>query len=332
MDKQQIISFIKSQISSGKISKADLLSIDSTDPAIYEANIINPEKGNESRNLTNVFYVIGGIIAVIGVIILLGQHWRDIGFMGRISVTLGIGLITYISALLMGKEDNRVLSQLMFTISAVLSPAGIFILLQESKLEINTDTVIMISLAFAVVYGFALFVTRRNITSVFTAVFLTWTYYSFLTKLFDTTYFYNNSLFQWATMLIGVAYLVVGYSYSSLIENAEGANKGEKIAIQNLFYTAGTVAVLGSGISIDGFDLIFIAVIFAAFYLSVYVRNTSILILSGMFLIAHIFKLTYKYFADMIDWPIALILSGFLVIGIGYFTYYLNNKYIRIKK
>ncbi len=330
MDKQQVISFIKSQLSSGKISKSDLLNIEGGSESSSKPYDINLENNKSAHNLTNVFYVIGAVIAVIGVVILISQHWDDIGATGRVGVTLGIGLVAYIAALLMGKSEQRIISQAMFTISVFLSPMGIYILLNEAKVTIDINTSIMISIGFAIVYGFALLISRRNVLSVFTTAFITWTYYSFLTKLFDGLYMFENNIFQWATMILGIAYILVAYGYSSLVEKSEGADKNEKTAIKNLFYTAGTVAVLGSGISIGGsFDLIFIAIIFAAFYASVYVKNTSMLILAGMFLIAHIFKLTSRYFIDSIGWPVALILSGFLVIGIGYITYYLNKKYIK---
>jgi len=47
-----------------------------------------------------------------------------------------------------------------------------------------------------------------------------------------------------------------------------------------------------------------------------------------LFLIAHIINITGQYFTDSMNWAIILVFVGFLIIGIGYTTFYLNKKYI----
>ena len=94
-------------------------------------------------------------------------------------------------------------------------------------------------------------------------------------------------------------------------------------------YGFGTLAILGAGIFIGGvFDLILIALIFAVFYGSVYLKSRSMLIFGAIFLMAHIIKLTSKYFVGSVGWPVALIIVGFLVIGVGYMTFYLNKRFM----
>lgn len=43
--------------------------------------------------VTNILYVLGAAIVVIGVIIFVSQIWDDITSVGRIGVTLGLGLL-----------------------------------------------------------------------------------------------------------------------------------------------------------------------------------------------------------------------------------------------
>ena len=341
MNKQQIISFILTQLASGRISNSDLIDIARNNPISSQDNIVRQnndttdsslksgEFRENSRNLTKVFYVIGMVIAIIGIIILIGQNWDKIGFAGRILVTLGISFTTYIIALLIKSSEHRIISQIMFIISAILSPMGIFILLGEYKIDIDLNINIMISLGLAVIYGFAFFISKKNILAVFVTAFVTWAYYAFIAKIFNIEYANSEDIIKWATMLLGLAYIFIAYEYASLCGKTDGTDKKEKTIIKNLFYSLGTIAILGAGISIGGtFDIIFIAIIFMAFYASVYLRSAFMLVLAGMFLITHTLKLTGEYFVDSIGWPIALIGSGFIIIGVGYLTYYLNKKFI----
>ena len=103
----------------------------------------------------------------------------------------------------------------------------------------------------------------------------------------------------------------------------------EVLATQSVLYGLATIAILGAGIFIGGlFDLILVLLIFGAFYGSVYLRSGSMLILASLFLIAHTIKLTAEYFVNSVGWPVALICFGFVIIGVGYGTLYLNKTFI----
>ena len=47
-----------------------------------------------------------------------------------------------------------------------------------------------------------------------------------------------------------------------------------------------------------------------------------------MYLMFYILKITYEYFTSGFGWALSLIIVGFALIGIGYFAFYLNKKYI----
>jgi hypothetical protein len=46
----------------------------------------------------------------------------------------------------------------------------------------------------------------------------------------------------------------------------------------------------------------------------------------------YILKITHEYFSKDLGWPLALVLVGFFMIAIGYFSFYLNRKYLSFKK
>jgi uncharacterized membrane protein len=323
MEKQQIVSFIEGQIASGRISRSELIDIANGEVARSHSDLASEKRESSSKNLIGTFYTIGAIIVILGVGILAAQHWDEIGFIGRILITLGISLVTYMSGLLLNKPHQKIVSQVFFTLSASLAPLGAYVLLKEANIIFDSTTQVATALVLLTLFGTALAISKKNVLVLISIGFATWAYYACIVKVFGFTY-YNFDLFKWATMLLGLSYILVAYGYK--------ATETEQKAVKNLLYGFGTLAILGAGISIGGtFDLFFIALIFAAFYGSVYLRSGSMLILGALFLMAHIIKLTSKYFVGSIGWPVALILVGFFVIGVGYMTYYLNKKFISTK-
>ena len=74
------------------------------------------------------------------------------------------------------------------------------------------------------------------------------------------------------------------------------------------------------------------AVLFLAFgglvVAVLYLKSRMVLLLSTLAVIGYIIYFTAEYFADSVGWPIALILLGFIIIGLGYMSISLNKKYI----
>lgn len=332
MDKQNILSLVKDGLANGTISQEELLSL--TGVPFPQAPSYTPEAPKEeaSKNLIHVFYGIGAVIAVVGVGVLVAQNWDALGFLGRIFVTLGIGLITYIVGLVMNSQENRVLSQVMFTVSSVLYPFGSIVFLNEINMNPTWTVQLLIASILFVLYAVAFFVTRRNILVLLMVGFATWMYYVVLGQVFgdymiDTTY-----ILRWAVMLLGTSYILLAFGLERAFLPIDTADENEKKRVRGVLYMLGTLGVLGMGITVGGvFDIIFIAFIFAAFYGSVFLKSRAMLVLGALFLIGHIIKLTSEYFVDSIGWPIALILIGFLIIGVGYLTVYLNKSYIKNK-
>jgi hypothetical protein len=327
MNKEQLTTLIKEQFATGNISREDLLDIANSGGAASLSTPATASQAETSKTLIHVFYGIGAIIAIAGVGTLIAQNWNEIGFAGRILVTLGISLATYVAGFLLRGPEQRTISQVMFVIAAVLAPIGSYVLLDQAAVDLTWTVQIVMWVVLSIVFGAALLITKRNILVFLVVALVSAAYYALIMKILGTSY--DDDLLKWAVMLAGGAYILIAYGYRSILPAADRSEAKEKNAIRGVLYGLGTLAVLGAGISIGGsFDLLFIALIFAAFYGSVYLRSRSMLILASLFLVAHIIKLTSEYFADSIGWPIALIVIGFLVIGVGYMTYYLNKKFI----
>ena len=321
MEKEQIISLIQTQLQIGAISKEDLLAL-AAGTGIGEDGMPSAQP---HKNLVNVFYGIGAIIVLTGIVILVAQHWEDIGYIGRLLVTAGIAAATFAAGLIL--KGQRVLSQALFTLSAALAPLGAYVVLTENGVSFGLTEQLIIGVALAALFGFAWFLSRRSILVLLIAFNLTWAYYAGLLKAVEGM-MYMGDLLTWATVLAGAAYILAGFGYKGNAVEGESVREGR--SVRSLLYGLGTLATLGAGFSLEGvWDLVYIPLLFAAFYLSVYLKTRAMLVFAGIFLIAHLVYLTSKYFVDSIGWPIALVICGFIIIGIGYATFYVMRRYMK---
>ncbi len=325
MDRQQTIELVVRQLNAGIISKDDLLSVAGSSAPLAAPASTEGQSNVRPRNLTHVFYSIGGIIALVGVGVLVAQNWEEIGFGGRLLVTLGIALATYLMALVLRKDEHSALSQVLFIIAAALAPLGVYVLLDQAGKDFSLGAQIGTALMLGLVFAVAFVASRRPVLVLITIAFATWAYYTIILKvLSESVYYFSGDVLKWATMLLGFSYLCIGYGYRTSIG-------GYVNQVTKHLYGLGTLAMLGAGIAIGGvFDVIYIALLFAAFYGSVYLKSGEMLGLGAFFLVAHIINLTAEYFVDSIGWPVALIGIGFLVIGVGYGTVYVNRRFVKV--
>ena len=75
-------------------------------------------------------------------------------------------------------------------------------------------------------------------------------------------------------------------------------------------------------------ELLFPGIVFAIMFLSIPLKSRSFLIVGAGYLMAYLEKITSEYFSEGLGWPLALIILGFAIIGVGYYAYHLNKKYL----
>lgn len=320
MEKQQILSLIDVQLQAGVITKDDLRVL-----ADGAGSASVPAQAVPRKNIVNVFYGIGAIVVLTGIVILVAQHWTDIGATGRLLVTLGIAIVSYIVGMSMRAHEQRVISQVFFTLTAVLSPLGAYVLLNNAGLAFGLTEQIWTALLVGVLLIVAWLFTKRDVLAVFVALYAAWAYYALILE-YVRDIAYGSDVLTWATIVLGASYVLVGSGYALV----RGGDVAEGRSVRTVLYFLGGLAMLGAGITLDGiWDIVYALLIFATFYLSVFLRTRTLLVLSGIFLIAHLVHVTSKYFADTIGWPIVLVASGFFIIGIGYATFYVMKRFMK---
>ena len=134
---------------------------------------------------------------------------------------------------------------------------------------------------------------------------------------------YTNDIYIYLHMIVGLSYLLLSYSFL----NTRNKNLTE---ILNFF---GTFSLLASGFSkIFGslpWQLFYPILVIGGFGFSIYARSRSILIISTISLLSYFSYITGEYFANSLGWPIALVILGFLFIGLGYISINIHKKYIQ---
>lgn len=333
MNREETLALLETQMKLGVVSKEDVQKLIGP-PASMAAPAAAPQphasgapKGF-SIKLTNVFYGIGATVVLIGVLVLVVQNWEELGFLGRLVAAGGIALATYIGALLMKPPGNRVLAQAFLVIAAALSPLAVVVVMNELDVRFSLAYQILTGALLSVTFWAAYWATKRSITILLTVLFGSWAFFALVLKLVEDLSYDPTVWVKWSAMLFGVATVFIGYGIHPEKSSSDPEVVRERRSVRGILYALGVLAVLGAGISIGGvWNFLFIPILFGAFYLSVYLQSRTVLVLSTLFLMGHVLKLTAEYFIDSLGWPIALVISGFVIIAIGYGTFEINKRY-----
>jgi hypothetical protein len=325
MDKEQLLQELSSSVASGEVTRDEVVQ------RLGLAQLIQPAyadrieiKESHHFSVTKMLYVLGAGVVVIGVLIFMAQVWDDMGAFGHILITLGLGLlVTLLGSMLLKQKPEASLGTVFHFIGGMLIPGGVIVTLDE----MNLDTEWSFALIFVGVFVFYLILNAVHKNAVLTFFAIangTAAIYLVSNALFDPILEYRDMevLFQYVTIALGGSYMLLAYSFK------DGWNN-KLIGALNFFGITGLlgaafIRVLDSGI----WELFYFLVVFGALFLSVYMRSRIILIMSTIFLIVHITYITSEYFADSLGWPVALVLLGFMFIGLGYASITINKKYI----
>ncbi len=288
---------------------------------------LQSSKKKSHFSVTKTLYAIGSIIVIVGILFFVQQIWGDIGSFGRIAITLGLGLAITFSGLALSRgQVGRSIDSVFYLIGGVLIPSGIVVTTLELKITDPWMLAFTIGLAFAF-YLVLNFVDKNPVLTLFSIFYGTSTSYLTLNAAgqnLDSRLLYD--LRHYLTIAIGASYLLLAHSFAS--------TWNKKLVSFLRFF--GVLGILISAFLLQNYDSLFSIfsyslVIAGLFFLAAYMKSRIILILSSLFLIAHIWNITRRYFADSIGWPLTLIIMGLIVIGIGFISVTINKKYIEKK-
>lgn len=328
MEKETLLTSLRAGLKEGLISPADIALLISQEQNSGEAEGAYMHE-SKTFNLSGVLYYVGAGIAFLGVSIFIGDNWEDLGSALRILLTLGAGLAFFTAASLLEstKMMDRVPDGFHF-LGGLLIPGGIFVTLHELGFQGSDFGPGLIFLVLALSYGLVAHLNRHNLLLAFALCYGTLAYF-LITEAMATGFlsFDRGDYLAYRFVGIGASFMVLGYAFRGLFAKL----------LTPWLYAFGALAALGGAFALQGFEpnqsifweIVYPGLVFGAMFLAIYLRSRAVLILGAVFLVADIFKLTSEYFQDSLGWPLMLVLAGFLLIGVGYLVFYLNNKYLK---
>lgn len=278
--------------------------------------------------VAEILYYIGGAIVFLGIAILLAQNWSNLGFATKLLATLGAGLAAYVVGLLFSRDEKTEAAGMAFyLISALVTPIGLYVVFDYAGFDAGSAGWQSVSsgLVFSM-YALSYVILRKNIFTLFSILFATWFFFSFTSFLVGSNPYFDMKFFEYRVLLIGLTYILLGQAFS----------KNIRAPLSGFLYGFGILGFLGAALALGGWEpeqnvfweLVFPGLVFAALFLSIHLKSKSFLTFGTLFLMVYILKITAEYFSTGLGWPLALVIAGLSLIGVGYASLYIKRKYI----
>jgi hypothetical protein len=324
MPKDEFLTHVTQLASQGLISEDELL-------AAYRKGKGEKHDQTVTKRLSvaEILYFVGGAIVFIGIGILVYQNWEVLNAFTRILATLGSSVAAYVVGVLFGRyEKLDGVSQAFYLISALVAPIGLAIAYDEAVLDFSEYGIqTLISGILLTTYLLSYFVFRKTLFIVFSVIFGTWLFFSFTSWLVDSRLKFDElEFYEYRILLVGLSYILLGYTFA----------QHKIVALSHWLYGFGIFGFLGAALALGGWspnqnvfwELIFPALALGSMFISIHLKSRAFLTFGSLYLMVYLLKITPEYFSNTLGWPLALVLAGFSLIGIGYGSFYLNKKYL----
>lgn len=321
-NKEQALLYVKSLAEQKILTREELI-------ASYDSASGIVEKDSKKIGIAEILYYIGGGIVFLGIVILVFQNWDTFGFATKLLATLGAGIAAYVTGVLFAHDPRTEnVGSAFYLISALVMPVGLFVVLDHAGIDTGTAGAhSFVSIVLFVTYIASYFVFRKNLFIFFSIVFGTWFFFTITSLLisggpaFDTANFY-----EYRILIVALSYILMGYYFA----------REHTSAISNFLYNFGIIGLLGSALALGGWtpeqhafwELVYPLLVFGAIFASIYIKNKTFLTWGTIFLMIYIMKITGEYFSTGLGWPLALVLAGLAMIGVGYMSVSLKKKYL----
>ncbi|HBG60585.1 MAG: hypothetical protein A2Y03_00745 [Omnitrophica WOR_2 bacterium GWF2_38_59] len=323
MNKENILKSVETLVKEGQLTKEELL-------GVYDRSISTDKQEtlNKQSRISNILYYIGGGIVFLGVCIFIGTNWSELNDLTKIIATLGTSVMMYYSGVLLTRYKNleRICDAFYF-LAALVAPLGIFVTMDIAGIDTGTAGCHTVIAAILLVVNLVSYnIDKRNVFFVFSVIFGSWLFFSLTIFMIGGRPFSDWNFVKYRWLVAGLSHMILGYALRDT----------DKKGLTRYLYGFGVVEFLTAALCLGGYtpnqnvfwELIFPGLTFGIIFLSVYLRSRSFLIFGTLYLMFYLFKITGEYFTSGFGWAFSLIIVGFALMGIGYFAFYLNKKYI----
>lgn len=316
MDKQTLLQLIKTFAEQQQITQAEV-------SAIFEK--LGQTTRQRRINLAAIFYYLGAVIVALGIIILCWEHWQLLPKSTRIFMTLGGGIAAYcIGSLFNYSARFSGPANAFYCIFNLILPIGLWILF-DNKAGFDSANSGLQTLIFGTMFGLQLFsylLFRKPLFVIFSILFGSLLFF-YAADLTLAKYLAKTNVFlEYRFLTIGLGYLWLGYYFAL-----------SRQLLSKVLYGIGSCLFLTASLLLGDWtsppaifwELIFPGLAFGCMFLSIYLQQRILLVFGAIYLMAYILKVTDAYFATSLGWPLALVLAGLLLIGVGMLAFRLRH-------
>ncbi len=219
MNKEQLLNELSLKINSGEISYDEMMHRFDLTTVTKEIKSEPEVKKNIMQNfsVTKALYSLGTVIVLVGIILFTYQVWNDIGSFGRISVTLGLGLLlTIIGVFLQKAKLEEAISTIFYFIGGMLVPGGSLVALNE--FSFGQSPLWPLAITFGIIFTFYFllnFAQRNVILTFFTIANGTAAFYLLLQAIMDglLNSYQSFNLSIYLVITIGACYILIATSF-----------------------------------------------------------------------------------------------------------------------
>lgn len=279
----------------------------------YNKNNADPH-GQSSGIIMQVLTYLGGTLIFAGVGIYVHMIWEDLPSLSRVAITFGPGIIALILGILCSKDRRYIKAAApLFLISAFLQPSGILVYMSE-YLEGDDEALALIFCfgIMAIQYGVLFTQLKRAALLFFTVTF------GFLTAAWSL---------QWLEMDGDLNATICGFSLICILSRID---RTPYRAFVPFGYFIGCLALLFGAFELvenmAPFDFGLIGLTAGMMYCSTTLNSRTMLVMSVIGFLGYLGYYTGEYFEDIVGWPVALIIVGFVMIGLSAFALRLGQR------
>ena len=270
---------------------------------------------SKSSVLTRLFGYLGGIFVLAGLGVFIEMQWETMNSFARITITLGSGLGTFVMALVAAADERweKTVTPL-FLLAAALQPTGILVAIDEFSRGGDERHAILLTTGVLLIQQLVTFFKTRRTVLLFMSLIFAVGFCGTAMDLLDL----DEDL---TGFTLGVSVLLVSYSI----------DRTRHAVITPFWYFVSSAAMLAGLFSlIEGsvFEILFLGAACGLVFLSTWVKSRSLLGVGTVAILGYVGYYTTENFSDVVGWPIALILFGFLLIGLSAVAFQINRKYI----
>lgn len=299
--------------------------------AVVQEFDTSPVETTEKKHfsLVKLLYVIGGVIVSLGIIFFIAQIWDDIGSLGRILVTFGLGvLLAVYGTHFMQTQPSTMLGDVLHAVAGLLLPGGAMVILAE--FNVNPVTLwpfISVFVAVTLLYLFLLRVLQSSVLVFYAIANATIAIVLIFAELFPRV---SEQIYLLFSMVIGIVYIYLSLAFKDVWNRYLTALL--MLVGSATFYISSFLSIFegnfifGRGHSVF-WEILFPFLAVGGMLLATKIQDRILLFVSTVALISYVIYLTGEYFANSIGWPLALVLLGFVIIGLGYTSIKLSKSY-----